>query len=139
MNDPHDLQRFVDAQDPVYREVQAELAAGSKVSHWMWFVFPQLAALGRSAMAKRYGIASLAEAAAYWKHPVLGARLKACSQQVLRIDGKTALQILGVPDDLKLRSCMTLFERAAPGEAVFGRVLDKYYAGARDAETLSLL
>ena len=139
MDDPHDLQRFIEAQDPVYRQVQAELAAGAKASHWMWFVFPQLRELGRSATAKRYGIASLAEAVAYWRHPLLGARLKACSEQVLQIDARTALQIFGSPDELKLCSCMTLFERAAPGEAVFGQVLKKYCADRRDGETLKLL
>jgi len=138
MDDVHGLQRFIDAQAPVWGRVQAELAAGAKTSHWMWFVFPQLRGLGRSATAVRFGIASLAEAVAYWQHPLLGARLKACSERVLQIDGKSALQIFGSPDDLKLRSCMTLFERAAPGEAVFGSVLKKYFSDARDAQTLKL-
>jgi uncharacterized protein (DUF1810 family) len=139
MDDPHDLSRFVEAQDPVYSQVTAELDAGAKSSHWMWFVFPQLAALGRSATAKRFGIASMAEAEAYWRHPVLGRRLQECCHRLLRVEGRTAREIFGTPDDLKLRSCMTLFERAAPDAAVFGRVLDRYCAGARDAATLRLL
>jgi uncharacterized protein (DUF1810 family) len=134
-----DLQRFIDAQDGVYLQARRELAAGAKTSHWMWFVFPQLRGLGRSATAERYGIASLAEARAYWRHPLLGARLKECSELVLAVAGRTARQIMGPPDDLKLRSCMTLFEPAAPGEPVFGRVLDKYFGGERDAATLALL
>ena len=139
MDDPFDLSRFVDAQEPVYRQVTAELRAGAKSSHWMWFVFPQLAALGRSATAKRYGIASLAEAEAYGRHPVLGRRLQECCDLVLRVEGRTARAIFGSPDDLKLRSCMTLFERAAPDADVFGRVLDRYCGGTRDAATLALL
>jgi uncharacterized protein (DUF1810 family) len=134
-----DLQRFVDAQEGVYPQARRELAAGAKASHWMWFVFPQLRGLGRSATAERYGIASLAEARAYWRHPLLGARLKECSGLVLAVAGRTARQIMGPPDDLKLCSCMTLFEPAAPDEPVFGRVLDKYFGGERDAATLALL
>src|SRR5947207_4341757 len=107
MDDPHDLQRFVDAQDPVYHDVRLELAAGEKRSHWMWFVFPQMKALGRSATARHYGIVSRAEAQAYWQHPVLGPRLKECAGLVLAVQGRTALQIMGPPDDIKLRSCMT--------------------------------
>ena len=138
-DDPFDLQRFVDAQQPVIDEVRAELAAGAKASHWMWFIFPQLQSLGRSSMARHYGLASLDEAKAYWQHPLLGPRLKECSELVLAVQGKTALQILGSPDDLKFCSCMTLFERAAPDEPVFGRALQKFYAGRRDAMTLQLL
>ncbi|HEX6705568.1 MAG TPA: DUF1810 domain-containing protein [Albitalea sp.] len=138
-DDPFELQRFVTAQQPVYAQVCAELAAGAKTSHWMWFIFPQLKSLGRSATAKHYGLASLAEAQAYWQHPLLGARLKECSGLVLTVEGKSALQILGSPDDLKFRSCMTLFERAAPHEPVFGRALQKFYAGQRDEATLELL
>jgi uncharacterized protein (DUF1810 family) len=139
MDDPFDLQRFVAAQDAVYDQVKAELAAGAKVSHWMWFVFPQLKALGRSGMAQRYGIASKAEAEAYWSHPVLGARLRECCRLVLAVEGRTASQIFGAPDDLKLRSCLTLFEQADPHEPVFGQLLDRYYAGERDVATLRLL
>jgi uncharacterized protein (DUF1810 family) len=139
MDDPFDLQRFVVAQHSVYDQVQAELAAGAKASHWMWFVFPQLGALGRSGMAQRFGIASKAEAEAYWKHPVLGARLKQCCDLLLAVEGRTALQIFGSPDELKFRSCLTLFEQAAANEPVFGQLLDRYYGGERDAATLKLL
>jgi uncharacterized protein (DUF1810 family) len=137
--DPFDLQRFVSAQDGVWPDVQAELAAGAKTSHWMWFVFPQLAGLGRSGTARFYGIASLAEARAYWAHPVLGARLKEGCGLLVALQGRTARQVFGPIDALKLRSCLTLFERAAPDEPVFGRLLDKYYAGERDAATQQML
>jgi uncharacterized protein (DUF1810 family) len=105
----------------------------------MWFVFPQLAGLGRSGTARFYGIASLAEARAYWAHPVLGARLKECCALLTALQGRSALQVFGPIDALKLRSCLTLFERAAPDEPVFGRLLDKYYAGERDAATQQML
>ncbi len=134
-----DLQRFVDAQAPVYARVEAELRAGRKASHWMWFVFPQLEGLGRSAMARHYGIASRAEAQAYWRHPLLGARLRQCSELVLAVEGKSALQILGSPDDLKFRSCMTLFAQVAPDEPVFAAALQKYFGGEMDSRTLELL
>ncbi len=139
VTDPFDLQRFVDAQAAVWPQVRRELAAGAKSSHWMWFVFPQLRSLGRSVTARRYGIASLAEASAYFRHPVLGQRLKEAGELMLAVEGRTARQILGPPDDLKLRSCMTLFERAAPDEPLFGRVLDRYCGGERDDATLGLL
>ncbi len=135
MADPFDLDRFVEAQDPVYDDVVAELRRGRKTSHWMWFVFPQLRGLGRSAMAERYGIASLAEAGAYWGHPVLGPRLRECVDLLLAVRGRTAREILGSPDDIKLRSCLTLFERAVPEEPAFGRALDRYFDGVRDAIT----
>lgn len=138
-HDPHDLQRFVEAQNPVYPQVCAELAAGAKTSHWMWFVFPQLKGLGLSAMARHYGIASRAEALAYWQHPVLGARLKQCSELVVAVEGRTALQIFHSPDDLKFRSCMTLFAQVAPQEPVFSRALAKYFGGVGDVRTLELL
>lgn len=144
MNTPS-LQRFVDAQEPVYDTVRAELAAGDKRSHWMWFVFPQLRALGRSATARHYGLADLAEAAAYLRHPVLGPRLAECCGIVLGVQGRSAHEIFGPPDDLKLCSSMTLFETAAsrepqaPGGAVFSDVLDRFYAGRRDPLTLDLL
>src|SRR5438128_12134765 len=109
MPDPHDLQRFIEAQDPVYSQVCAELAAGAKTSHWMWFVFPQLKALGRSSTAQHYGIADRAEAIAYWRHPLLGARLKYCTSLVLGVDGRPVHQLFGSPDDLTFRSCMTPF------------------------------
>ena len=114
MTNSHNLQRFIDAQDPVYEEVLAELTAGQKTSHWMWFVFPQHKELGRSSMALRYGIASREEAQAYWQHPVLGARLRECIELALAVKGRTAFQIFGSPDDLKFRSSMTLFSKVAP-------------------------
>jgi uncharacterized protein (DUF1810 family) len=138
-SDPHDLQRFVAAQAPVYDQALAELRAGAKRSHWMWFVFPQLKALGRSATAQRFGIADLREAEAYWRHPLLGPRLLACTDAMLAIDGKTALQILGSPDDLKFGSSMTLFARAAPDEPAFRQAIDKYFSGRFDERTLELL
>ncbi len=137
--DEHDLQRFVAAQDPTYARVTDELRRGVKKSHWMWFVFPQLRGLGRSATAQRYGIASEDEARAYWRHPLLGPRLKECTELLLAIRGKTALEILGSPDDLKLRSSMTLFGRVAPEEPVFAQILERYFDGERDGRTLALL
>lgn len=139
MTDAHDLRRFVEAQDPVYQQVRAELAAGSKTSHWMWFVFPQLQGLGHSAMATRFGIHSKQEAQAYWQHPVLGARLKECVELVLGVADKTALQIFGPPDDLKFRSSMTLFAHALPHEPLSRRALLKYFDGLDDPRTLELI
>lgn len=133
------LDRFLDAQGGDFATVCAELAAGQKRTHWMWFIFPQLRALGRSSTARHFGLEDLAEAVAYWRHPTLGERLRHCTALVLDIQGRTAHQIFGSPDDLKLRSSMTLFEVAAPLEPAFGRVLDRYYGGGRDALTLSLL
>ena len=132
------LQRFVDAQQGVYPQALAELRAGSKRSHWMWFVFPQIAGLGSSPTAQRYAIASLDEAREYLAHPVLGPRLRECARAVLEVDGKSAAEILGYPDDLKLRSSMTLFARAADDPEVFTAVLDKYYDGP-DSHTLALV
>jgi len=135
-----DLQRFVDAQAPVYEQVRAELAAGHKRTHWMWFVFPQIRGLGRSAMAQRYAIASREEAAAYLAHPVLGARLRECSAMVLSAHGPAIDDILGPPDDLKFRSCMTLFDAVAPaGETLFAQCLQRFFGGVRDAATLERL
>lgn len=139
MNDPHGLQRFVDAQNPVYRQVCAELSAGAKASHWMWFVFPQLEGLGRSATARHYGIASRDEALAYWRHALLGARLAECTRLVLVLEGRTALQIFRAPDDLKFRSSMTLFAQVVPEEPLFEQALRKYFAGQADARTIELL
>ena len=133
------LSRFVTAQEPVYGRVLAELRAGSKRTHWMWFVFPQLRGLGRSPAAETYGIQDLAEAEAYVEHPVLGPRLTECAHAVLSVEGKRATGILGDMDAMKLRSSMTLFARAAPDEPVFQQVLDKYYDGIQDEKTLSLL
>ena len=133
------LERFVDAQTAVYDQVRSELAAGRKSSHWMWFIFPQLRGLGRSSIAQLYGIANLAEARAFIGHPVLGPRLIECARLVLAVRGRTVHQIFGSPDDLKLRSCMTLFELAAREESVFGEVLDRYCGGVRDQATLDLV
>ncbi len=137
--DPHDLERFVVAQKDVYEQVLGELARGEKASHWMWFVFPQLKALGRSGTAKRFGIASRSEAAAYLAHPLLGPRLLDCTRLMLFVEGKTALQVLGSPDDLKFRSSMTLFAALEPTQPEFQLALAKYYAGEADDETVRLL
>jgi len=122
-----ELKRFVDAQDPVYERVLSELRAGRKESHWMWFVFPQMRGLGHSAMAEKYGIESQAEAEAYLRHPVLGPRLRECTRLVNEIEGKTIDQVFGYPDDLKFRSCMTLFASATEDSAVFLEALRKYW------------
>ena len=134
-----DLERFVAAQDPVYAQVLAELRAGRKRTHWMWFVFPQVSGLGSSQMAQRYAIGSLDEARAYLAHPVLGSRLVDCVRLVLEVEGRDAHAIFGAPDDLKFRSSLTLFARAAPDEALFRAALGKYYGGAEDAATLTKL
>lgn len=137
--DPFDLNRFVDAQRPVYDDVLDELRAGRKRSHWMWFVFPQLRGLGGSPTAVRYGIASLEEARAYLRHELLGPRLHECARLVTAVQGRSAGQIFGSPDDLKLRSSMTLFARATEDNADFVAVLDKYYGGRQDELTLERL
>ena len=139
MDTAFDLERFVAAQTPVYPQVCAELAAGAKTSHWMWFVFPQLKGLGRSAIAQHYGIASIAEAQAYWRHPQLGPRLRQCTELMLAVSDKTALQILGSPDDMKFHSSMTLFAQAAPDEPVFRLALQKYFGGEHDSMTIDRL
>lgn len=139
MQDPFDLARFVQAQEPVIDQVRHELAEGRKRSHWMWFVFPQLRGLGHSAMAQRYGIASLEEARAYLAHPVLGTRLRGCAALMNAVRGRSAHEILGSPDDMKFQSSMTLFALADPAEPAFGAALDKYYGGARDRRTLAAL
>jgi uncharacterized protein (DUF1810 family) len=128
------LERFVEAQAPVYHEALQELRAGHKQSHWMWFVFPQIAGLGHSAMAQTYAIKSLEEARAYLTHPVLGARLRECCQAVMDIEGKSAHHIFGSPDDLKFRSSLTLFDTASPND-VFRAALDKYFNGEADPLT----
>ena len=133
------LERFVEAQDRVYVSVCEELAAGEKTSHWMWFVFPQLKALGRSPIAKHFGIESKDEALAYWKHPVLGSRLKECTKLVLAVGDKTIHEVFGSPDDLKFRSCMTLFAQVAPEEPVFSQALERFYGGQPDESTIELL
>jgi uncharacterized protein (DUF1810 family) len=138
MDDPHDLARFVSAQAAVYDQALAELRAGRKRSHWMWFVFPQLAGLGHSAMAQRYGIASRVEAEAYLTHKLLGARLRECTAAVLLHPHEPPEAIFGEVDALKFRSSMTLFD-AAGGDRLFAQVLDTFYAGERDRRTLKLL
>ena len=139
MDDPHDLHRFVEAQQRTFMQAVSELEDGHKTSHWMWFVFPQLRGLGRSPMATRYGIESLDEAHAYLAHPLLGPRLKECVRLALRIDGRSITEIFGSPDHMKFRSCMTLFDRAAPDETLFAQALQKYFGGTPDARTLELL
>jgi len=140
MDDPYDLERYVRAQQPVFAQVCAELAAGRKQSHWMWFIFPQLRGLGSSPMAERYAIDSLAEACAYLAHPLLGERLRTCTQLVNRVEGRSAQAIFGYPDYLKFRSSMTLFARAAAkGSEAFGEALAKYFAGEEDPLTGELL
>lgn len=138
MNDPFDLNRFVSAQEPVYEQALAELRRGRKTSHWMWFVFPQIAGLGHSAMAQRYAISGPEEARAYLEHPVLGARLRECCAALFAIEGKSAYEILGSPDDMKLKSSMTLFDFAEPS-SIFAEVLERYYDAEKDERTLSLL
>lgn len=133
------LQRFLDAQAPVFDAVCAELRAGRKQSHWMWFIFPQLRGLGHSAMAQRYGIASRTEALAYVQHPVLGARLKECMALLLAHRDLSADDVLGGIDAMKLRSCATLFAAVAPQEPVFAQVLQQFYFGQRCHRTLELL
>jgi uncharacterized protein (DUF1810 family) len=134
-----DLERFVTAQADVYAQALGELRAGRKTSHWMWFVFPQMAGLGQSATARHYGIASAAEARAYLEHPLLGPRLIECAQALLGHEGESALEILGGIDAIKLRSSMTLFEAVAEEPAPFAAVLDAFYGGERDQATLALL
>jgi uncharacterized protein (DUF1810 family) len=137
--DPHDLARFVAAQDAVIDTVLAELAAGRKRTHWMWFVFPQLAGLGRSSTAQFYGIRSRREALAYWRHPLLGARLVRCSEALRPHAAHGAEAVLGSVDAVKLRSCLTLFDAIAPEEPVFDELLVDFYGGERDPATLRLL
>jgi len=139
VNDPHDLQRFVDAQNPVYEEVLVELRNGRKESHWMWFIFPQLRGLGSSPMAIQFGISSRQEAEAYLKHPVLGPRLRECSRLVNLVEGRSINQIFGYPDDLKFRSCMTLFASVASDNQIFKDALQKYFGGELDSLTLKRL
>jgi uncharacterized protein (DUF1810 family) len=138
MSDPYDLQRFVDAQDSVYANVRAELAAGRKRSHWMWFIFPQVAGLGFSAMAQRFAIGSRAEAVAFLAHDILGPRLIECTGLVMNVTGKTIHDILGSPDDLKFHSSMTLFA-AVSDNPLFTDAITRYFAGAKDQATLDIL
>ncbi len=139
MNDPYDLQRFVDAQNPVYQRVCAELRDGRKKSHWMWFVFPQIEGLGSSPLARKFAISSLVEAAAYLAHPTLGPRLTESLRLVNLVEGRPIEQIFGYPDHLKFRSSMTLFAHATPDNKVFADALHKYFEGEFDAATLARL
>lgn len=139
MADPFDLQRFVDAQEPVYEQVRAELRAGRKQSHWMWFIFAQIAGLGLSATSVFYALSSLDEAKAYLAHPLLGPRLRECAELALEVEGRTAREIFGAVDEMKFRSSMTLFSRAAPEEPLFSRCLEKYFGGGLDPATLERL
>jgi uncharacterized protein (DUF1810 family) len=137
--DPYDLARFVDAQASAHAKALAELRAGRKLTHWMWFVFPQVAGLGTSSMSQRYAIGSLDEARAYLAHPVLGPRLRECAGAVLSHPDETARDIMGSPDDAKLCSSMTLFALADPAEPIFQQVLDTFFAGRRDPRTVQAL
>ncbi|CAI8704224.1 MULTISPECIES: DUF1810 domain-containing protein [Pseudomonas] len=139
MADPFNLSRFVDAQEPVYERVMQELQAARKTSHWMWFIFPQLRGLGHSETAERYAISGAEEARAYLQHELLGPRLERCVATLLQHPDKSALQILGHPDELKLRSCLTLFARVAPEPLLFQRALTQFYDGKTDTRTLALL
>ena len=132
------LRRFVEAQDPIYDQALAELRRGRKTSHWMWFIFPQIAGLGSSAMSRRFAISSLAEARAYLAHPLLGPRLRECVATVLGVEGRSATEIFGRPDDMKLHSSLTLFAQASD-ETIFREALDRFFGGKFDAATLERL
>jgi uncharacterized protein (DUF1810 family) len=133
---PDDFVRFVLAQAHIYDDVLAELRTGRKRSHWMWFIFPQIQGLGSSEVSRRFAIARAADAREYLEHPILGPRLRECAALVLAIDGRSATEIFGRPDDLKLRSCATLFARVSPPGSVFHRLLDRFFAGKPDEATL---
>ena len=137
--DVHDLARFVAAQRGSYENALAEITGGRKRSHWMWYVFPQFAGLGVSATSRKYAIGSLAEAEAYLRHELLGPRLVACADAALAVEGRSAREIFGSPDDLKLRSSATLFAQVSPEGSVFRRLLDKYFGGEQDEATLRLV
>ncbi|MFW9266056.1 DUF1810 domain-containing protein [Pseudomonas sp. D2-30] len=139
MHDPYNLARFVDAQHPVFSRVMDELRAGRKTSHWMWFIFPQLRGLGRSEMASRFAISGLAEARAYLQHDVLGPRLESSVEAVLQHSDVSAERIFGSPDDMKFRSCLTLFVSAQSGSPLYQQALDQFYSGEPDRKTLALL
>jgi len=139
MNDPYSLNRFLEAQEPIYGLALSELRSGRKRSHWMWFVFPQLAGLGASPTSRHYAISSIAEAEAYLAHPVLGPRLIECAEAVLGATGRSAHDIFGSPDDLKLRASATLFAHVSPPGSAFHRLLDRYFPDGPDARTMALL
>jgi uncharacterized protein (DUF1810 family) len=138
-NDPYDLNRFLIAQQDDYQQALTELKAGEKQSHWMWYIFPQIDGLAFSSTAKYFSIKSIEEAQAYLAHPILGARLLECAETVVGIEGQSITEILGSPDDLKLRSCVTLFASLSPSGSVFERILKKYYDGLDDEKTLLIL
>jgi len=138
-DDPYDLDRFVRAQEDDYERALSEIRSGRKRSHWMWYIFPQIDGLAFSSTSKYYSIKSVEEARAYLDHPVLGPRLLECAEAAIRVEGRSAREIFGSPDDLKLRSCATLFARVSPPGSVFDRLLEKYYRGERDSKTLQLL
>ena len=137
--DPYNLSRFVRAQEPDYERALSEIESGQKRSHWMWYIFPQIDGLAFSSTSNHYSIKSVGEAKAYLGHPVLGPRLLACAEAVIRVKGRSATEIFGSPDDLKLRSCATLFACVLPPGSVFDRLLGKYYRSERDGKTLQLL
>ena len=137
--DPYDLARFVQAQEECYEQALSEITSGRKRSHWMWYIFPQFEGLGISNTSRRYSIKSVAEAKAYLGHPVLGPRLVQCAEAVLRVDGLSAAEIFGSPDDMKLRSCATLFGRVSADDSVFHKLIDKYFHGQPDDGTLRLI
>ncbi len=139
VNDPSKLNRFIQAQERVYSNVLAELKSGHKTTHWMWFIFPQILGLGHSPTAKLYAIKNLDEASQYLNHPLLGARLLECSETLLGINGKSVTDVFGWPDDLKLKSSMTLFSCVAGSDSVFDEVLNRFFQGEQDTSTLQLL
>jgi uncharacterized protein (DUF1810 family) len=139
VDDPHDLNRFVEAQEDDYERALSEIVGGRKRTHWMWYIFPQIDGLGSSSISRHFSIKGVEEARAYLDHPVLGPRLLGCAEAVVAIEGRSAIEIFGSPDDLKLKSCATLFAFVLPPGSVFDRLLAKYYAGARDEKTLHLL
>lgn len=139
MDDPHNLQRFVDAQDRVFNQVCSELRHGSKRSHWMWFIFPQIKGLGHSAVSVKYSMTSLEEARAFLNHPILGPRLRECTRLVNQIEGRSIEDIFGYPDDLKFHSSITLFAQASPEDQVFQKALQKFFTGEFDQLTLDQL
>jgi uncharacterized protein (DUF1810 family) len=137
--DPHDLNRFVQAQENDYERALSEVKSGRKRSHWMWYIFPQFDGLAFSSISKRYAIKNVAEAKAYLSHPILGPRLIQCAEAALSVEGRSAYEIFGSPDDLKLKSCATLFAFVSPPGSVFEQLLDKFFQGDRDRKTLDLL
>jgi uncharacterized protein (DUF1810 family) len=137
--DPYDLERFVQAQEEDYEQALSEIRSGRKRSHWMWYIFPQFEGLGYSSTSKRYSVKSVAEARAFLAHPTLGPRLLESAEAVVRVEGRSAVEIFGDPDNMKLRSCATLFASVSPAPSVFHRIIEKYFHGEYDAKTLRLI